>query len=795
MAVQHCFLGIALSISLASATAIHLSGTVVDESGVPIEVAVAGLMVDGQVLPRLYTQSDSSGAFQLDSSDGGVAGILPGNTIRYRSGALAWYAREAASVQVEALTIQGRVVSSQRLDAGVGTQEVLGFQGLLANQSAGVYLLQVRQGNTILAISQVVNTGDASGNLRLVSAGASSAISVLAKSATGFSLVVHKAGYTPDTLDISNTETDLGNITLTRDSLEDTIDSILALMSTAQKIGQMTQAIIGNISSSDIGTYSLGSVLSGGDEDIGDYNALQTVAMKQSPAIPIVYGVDAVHGNNKVEGAVISPHNIALGATRDTNLVRRMAEVTAKEVRASGVDYTFAPCIAVVRDERWGRTYESFGETPELAVMMADAFIRGLQGDRFDADWRVLGTAKHYLADGGTEYGTSTAGWEGAWGLLDEGDAQIDSAEVRSIHLPGYIAAVNANVLSIMASYSSINGVKNHGNYGWLTTVLKDELGFEGFIISDYNAIIQINSSSYSNSVKQAINAGIDMAMEAGGDGYYDHADFISTLESLVAKDSVPISRINDAVRRILRSKLRAGRFAHPMSDSTYLDSLGSDAHREVAREAVRKSLVVLKNDNSTLPLSKTGSKIAVFGSHADDAGLQCGGWTLSWQGFSGDISGVTTILSGMQSAVSSSTVVSSSQYSLPSDADDLVLVIGEDPYAEYLGDSAASDLTLTSSQLSAISTASATGIPLTVVLVTGRPRIIPDSTLSQIDALVEAWLPGSEGEGVADILFGDYSPSGTLPISWPKNTSQVPIHFGDNDYNPLYEYGYGLTW
>jgi len=446
---------------------------------------------------------------------------------------------------------------------------------------------------------------------------------------------------------------------------------------------------------------------------------------------------------------------------------------------------------------RWGRTYESFGETPELAVAMGASMVRGLQGNRFDAPWRVVASAKHYLADGGTQFGTSLAGWSGSNGLLDQGNAVLTEAEVRAIHLPGYQAAVDANVLTVMASYSSINGVKMHGNKTWLTDVLKTELGFEGFIISDYNAIIQI-SSNYSTAVKTAINAGVDMAMEAGGGSAYTHTAFISTLTTLVTNNEVSVARIDDAVRRILRVKYRVGRFDSPMENQNYDAEFGSVAHRAVAREAVRKSLVVLKNESNVLPLAKDGKKIAVFGTHANNVGLQCGGWTLSWQGSSvTGTSGATTILAGLQGETGTSTVTSVSQYALPSDADVFVVVVGESPYAEFMGDS--TSVTVSSEAQNAISAANATGKPVVAVLVSGRPMVIPQTTLDASDAIVEAWLPGSEGAGVADILFGNYAPTGKLSMSWPKSMSQVPIHVGDANYTstnaPLYPYGFGLSW
>jgi len=784
-----------LSLALVcGAQTIHITGTVKSAAGVALQNAVVVLQSPTQDLPMLRTLSDATGAFALDSSAGGTGILAQGRSIS-PFGALAWSQPMAGEVTITVDNLQGQRMSQRAVALDAGNHHITNAQGLLADLSAGVYVIQVKQQGRALARSVLVRSEGSRGEARIENLSAAPALA-LAKSVGGFAVEIRLAGYVPYVQSLTSTIINLGTITLTRDPIETKIDSIMNLLTLAEKIGQMTQADIINISTSSVNTYKLGSILSGGDEAIPDYDSYQNVATTMTHPIPILYGVDAVHGNNKVSGAVVFPHNIGLGATRDTNLVRRIGEVTAKEVLASGVDWTYAPCIAVVRDERWGRTYESFGETPELAVQLGASMIRGLQGNRFDAPWRVVATAKHFLADGGTKYGTSSAGWAGSYGLLDQGNAVITDSVVRAIHLPGYQAAVDANVLSVMASYSSINGVKMHGNKTWLTDVLKTELGFEGFVISDYNAIIQINST-YSTAVKTAINAGVDVAMEAGGTGYYNHADFISTLTTLVNNGSVTQARIDDAVRRILRVKYRVGRFDSPLENQSYDAEFGGAEHRAIAREAVRKSVVVLKNDASTLPLAKNGKKIAVFGSHSNNAGLQCGGWTLSWQGLAGTVSGATTILQGLQSAVGTSTVTSVSQYSLPSDADEFVVVVGDGPYAEFLGDSA--DVTMPDGAQSAVTAAIATGKPVILVLVSGRPLIIPQTILDGTKAIVATWWPGTEGAGVADILFGDYAPTGKLPITWPKTMAQVTLHVGDAGYAdtnaPLYPYGYGLTW
>jgi beta-glucosidase len=481
-----------------------------------------------------------------------------------------------------------------------------------------------------------------------------------------------------------------------------------------------------------------------------------------------VYGIDAVHGHNNVVGAVVFPHNIGLGCTRDAALVERVARATAEEVAATGIDWTFSPCIAVARDERWGRTYESFGETPELVAEMAAAAVRGYQPT-------ILACAKHYLADGGTAGGR------------DQGDAVMDEARLRAIHLPSYRAAVAAGVGSVMASFSSWNGQRMHGNRYLLTDVLKGELGFQGFLVSDWAGIDQL-SGDYASDVETSINAGIDMVMVPER-----YAEFTSTLRSLVQSGRVPLSRVDDAVRRILRRKIALALWEKPYADRALLPQVGSDAHRQLGREAVRKSLVLLKNENSVLPLSKMTARIHVAGGNADDLGNQCGGWTISWQGASGPITVGTTILQGIRAAVLGGASVTYSRDGSGADGADVgVVVIGETPYAEGRGDRA--DLSLSAEDVAAVRAVHAARVPTVVVLVSGRPLIL-DPILADADAILAAWLPGTEGAGVADVLFGDFAPNGKLSHSWPRSTAQLPVNWGDPVYDPLYPYGHGLSY
>jgi beta-glucosidase len=575
-------------------------------------------------------------------------------------------------------------------------------------------------------------------------------------------------------------------------SHEQQVDSLLSIMTLDEKIGQMTQVDLYALSdTSDITKYFLGSVLSGGDSDPSNitaegwadtYDHLQSYALKTRLKIPIIYGIDAVHGHNNVLGAVIFPHNIGLGCTRDPKLVEEAARVTAEEIAATGIDWAFAPCVAVARNERWGRTYESFGETPELVSEMGAAQVKGFQTDNLAGPTSILACAKHYLGDGGTTNGK------------DQGNTQCDEQTLRKLFLPPYEAAIKAGVGSIMVSYSSWNGEKMSENKYLLTDVLKKELGFRGFLVSDWAAIDQLGPD-YKSDVEKSINAGLDMIMIPNGPGKKNNfVEFINDLKDLVNENKVSLSRINDAVRRILRVKFEMGIFQHPYTDRALLKTVGSKEHREVARECVRQSLVLLKNDNKTLPLSKNLKKIFVAGKSADNIGNQCGGWTISWQGKSGDVTtGGTTILQAIKEATGSETqVVYSKDGSGAKGADVGIVVVGETPYAEGKGDS--KDLSLSKEDEETIQKVKASGIPTIVILISGRPMII-NNALKNCDAFMAAWLPGTEGEGVADVIFGDYNPTGKLSRSWPRNNTQIPINYGDLNYDPLFPYGYGLSY
>jgi beta-glucosidase len=568
-------------------------------------------------------------------------------------------------------------------------------------------------------------------------------------------------------------------------------------MTLAEKVGQMTQPDQEFLKDPvDIERYALGSLLSGGNSDPREGNSLaawtdlydryQQHTAKTRLQIPLLYGIDAVHGHSNVLGAVIFPHNIGLGATRDPALVQRVARTTAQEVRATGIQWTFAPCICVPQDARWGRTYEGFSEDPELVAVLGAATIQGFQGANLHDPGSILATAKHYVADGGTTFGTGVGG-KG----LDQGDTRIDEQTLRRVHLRPYGAAVAAGVGSIMVSYNSWNGVKLSGNHHLLSDVLKQELGFHGFLVSDYRAVNQIDPD-YKTAIEQAINAGMDMVMVPD-----TYREFIGHLTDLVNEGRVPLSRIDDAVRRILRVKVAMGLDGTrppPLADRTLHRSFGSAEHRAVARQAVRESLVLLKNRGHTLPVAKTVARLHVAGKNADNLGNQTGGWTISWQGAGGDVTpGGTTVLAALQRAVSPHTTVTfSADGSGAAGADVAIAVIGETPYAEMLGDK--SELTLDAADIATVQNVKAAGVPVVVVVISGRPLLL-GSVLDQADALVAAWLPGTEGAGVADVLFGDYRPTGKLSYSWPRTTAQLAIHRGDAGYDPLFPFGYGLTY
>ncbi len=583
------------------------------------------------------------------------------------------------------------------------------------------------------------------------------------------------------------------NIFAQKNLIEKKVDALLYKMTIEEKIGQMTQVDLDAIKQNPehVTKYNLGSLLCGGNTEIDDitpkgwakaYEHYQSLALKTRLKIPILFGIDAVHGHNNVEGATIFPHNIGLGASRNEKLVEKVARITALEVKGTGMQWAFAPCVAVSRNERWGRTYESFGENPELSKLLGPAAVKGLQTNNLASPTSVLASVKHFAGDGGITNGK------------DQGNTECDMKTMREIHLAPYIEAIKAGAKNIMVSYSSWNGLKMHGNKYLLTDVLKKEFGFKGFLVSDWAAIDQLGKD-YKEDIEKSINAGLDMIMIPNGPTQNNnYIQFIQYLKELVEEGKVPIERINDAVKRILTVKFEMNLFNNYKVDKKLTSKIGSKEHRQVARDAVRQSLVLLKNENKVLPLSKNLKRIHVTGKAADSIGYQCGGWTISWQGNSGNvISGGTTVLQAIKNTVSQNTQVTSSLDGSGAEGSDVcVVVIGEKPYAEMFGDR--EDLSLSKDDIATIENAKSAGVPVVVILFSGRPMIITDQ-ISKVDAFVAAWLPGTEGQGIADVLFGDFKPVGKLPHSWPKSMQQIPINVGDKNYKPLFPYGFGITY
>jgi beta-glucosidase len=768
---------------------LNLTGTVraISSSGDLVENAVVLLRVNDNLIAYARTLSDEDGKFTL----------LPG--------------KDAPGETTPA--VRPPVILPAQF-ASYQTMDLRGRTHALNNLPQGVYVLfgKTESGKRV-NLGKVYHKG---GELKINSQFSilNSQLNKLPKflaktTAAGEArLIVRKTGYLPKEVSFSSFDENVGVVVLERDPLEARIDSVMALMDTADKIAQMTQpglegtgsGSVSNANTTGTPSYLYGSVLHGGDGYSPTFlssmvNTLGSWSTSRA-RIPTYYGKDAVHGNAGVSGYTVFPHNIGLGATRDSALVREIGAATAKEMWAARIDLNFSPAISVARDARWGRTYESYGENPELHVQMGAAMVRGLQGERYDAAWRVTATAKHFLGDGGTTNGK------------DRGNTIATEGELRTIHLPGYEAVVEQGVLSVMASFNTIQdpslnseSVHQHIDSLRMTGWLKTELGFDGYIISDWLGIANSNSPGFTQdygtgspqlteaAVRKAINAGIDLAMEPGS-----HASFRTFLNNLVNSGGVSRDRIDDAVRRILRAKFRAGRMDNPGGPTGYVGNTAnraSDEHRAIARKAVAKSQVLLKNESVALPLEKNAN-IHVFGSHHDDIGRQCGGWTISWQGVTGNNGGggfgspsfnFTTygnsILSGMQQ------VSGQSSFTTAENADIIVYVIGEQPYAEWYGDLTSLNFSAPPADMTALAKYRDDGKTIVTVFVTGRPRVVP-ALIEASDAFLVAWLPGTEGGGVADVLFGDYPPTGKLPITWYSDDSQTAVDFA---------YGYGLSY
>ena len=593
-------------------------------------------------------------------------------------------------------------------------------------------------------------------------------------------------------------------------AIEQRVQALLKRMTLEEKVGQVIQGDIASLTPDDVRTYHLGSVLNGGNSGPGgdDFapapkwlelaDAFYRASIDKTghrTAIPVIWGTDAVHGHSNIIGATLFPHNVGLGAMRDPGVMAKIAAVTASEVRVTGMDWTFAPAVSVPQDIRWGRSYEGYSEDPAVVASYVGVFVRGLQGEPGSPDFlrppHLLATTKHYLADGGTDGGR------------DQGDARISEIALRDIHGSGYPPAISAGVQTVMASFSSWNGTKITANRGLLTDVLKGRMGFEGFIVSDWNAHGQVPGCTV-ESCPQAINAGLDMYMAPDS-----WRPLYKSLLQQARDGVVPAARLDDAVARILRVKVRMGLFeAGPPSKRPgggQYSLLGSPDHRAVAREAVRKSLVLLKNENGLLPL-KAAQRVLVAGDGADNIGKQSGGWTITWQGTGLDNSrfpGATSIWKGIQAAVTAAggTAELSVEGKYSTKPDIAIVVFGENPYAEFQG-----DITLlklrdgNDEQLALMRRLRAQDIPVVAIFLSGRPLWM-NREINASSAFVAAWLPGSEGEGIADVLYRKkdgsvaYDFSGKLPFSWPRTVLREPQKFGQPGYNPLFPLGYGLHY
>jgi len=593
--------------------------------------------------------------------------------------------------------------------------------------------------------------------------------------------------------------------------LEAAVQDLIDRMSLEDKVGQLVQGEIRHLTPEDVRTYRLGSVLNGGgvqpfdkrwaslDDWLALADAFWDASMDTSGgrlAIPVIWGTDAVHGVAGVAGATIFPHNVGLGATRNPELIREVGRITALEMAVAGLDWTFGPTVAVVRDDRWGRSYESWSEDPQIARAYAAAVVRGLQGDPgsagFLGDDRVVACAKHFLGDGGTAGG------------VDRGDNPASETELRDLHGPGYVAAVEAGAQTVMASFSSWHGRRMHGNRELLSDVLKGRLGFDGFIVGDWNGHADVAGCSDA-SCAAAFAAGIDMFMVPE-----DWRELYENTLGQVRSGEIPMARLDDAVRRILRVKMRAGLFdegtpsSRPLAGNVEL--LGSAEHRAVARQAVRESLVLLKNNGGLLPLDRR-QRVMVAGDGADDISKQCGGWTLTWQGTdlsNQDFPSGSSIWDGIRRVVEGGggTATLSGDGSFSGAPPDVAIVVfGEEPYAEFHGDRETLDYGFSRPHdLQLLRRLKAAGIPVVSIFLSGRPLWV-NPELNASDAFVAAWLPGSEGNGVAEVIFRSadgaiaHDFKGRLAHSWPRSPLQTPLNHGDDGYDPLFAFGFGLSY
>lgn len=569
--------------------------------------------------------------------------------------------------------------------------------------------------------------------------------------------------------------------------LEQKVEALLKQMTLDEKIGQMSQIRhFEENADAHISEKFIGSVIHTQGPTPGNsakewqkrFIELQKKALATRLGIPLLFGVDAVHGQNTFEGATIFPHNIGLGATNNEELVYEIAKITALESQATGFNWVFSPCVAIPYNEKWGRVYEAFSESTAITEKLTKASIKGHQGNLADAT-TVMATAKHFVGDGATDYG------------VEGGETTLSDAEIQRYLLSPYKIAVQEKVGAVMASFNSINGISMHNHKALITDTLKIGMKFDGIVVSDWKAYSRFNGI-------EVVNAGVDVLMTVDG----DLNDFQEGLKKAVQEKIVSTERIDDAVRRILRQKFRLGLFEKPFPDTTLISKMGIKKHREIAKKAVRESLVLLKNDNQVLPISKEIKKIVVVGEHANNTGLQSGGWTVNWQGSTENYKGATTILEGIKKQAKGTVLYDKTATENHFDADLAIIVVGEIPYAEFFGDigheSNQMQLTLTEQHQQYIKTYTEKGVKTLVILISGRPLVVTNE-ISKSNAFVAAWLPGSEGDGIAEVLFGDYNFKGKLPHSWPNDVTDYKQKYGPNFWDktlkPLYEFGFGKTY
>jgi beta-glucosidase len=746
------------------------SGKVVGSNGSPIDNATVSYTGISKRLS--WDFSDANGYF------GGATGVI--SDPARKPGAITC---ANGPVEIVVYDITGKQVASLRVKTVSAGKYQL--KQAMQRRAQGFYIARIKSGGTMHC--RPLFLGDHSPaahslNAAALENGPSALLELVAASAID-TVRIGKTGYTPVKVPIASYTESVGQVTLAAIDIESQVTSLLSQLSQAEKVGQLVQPDCPGPSA--VTSNVLGTIFGGGDDGAGGghgsptewaafcdqyQNATKSTAKK----IPLLIGFDVVHGFGKCNGATVIPHNIGLGCTFSPSIVQKCHRIAGLESRSCGVNFAFGPCIAVPRDDRWGRVYEGFSETPELTQAMAKAAVLGFQTSDLSHPTAVAACVKHFAGDGGTEFGT------GDMSRIDRGNTTGDDAKLRAIHLPGYTAAVQAGAASVMASFSRWNGVRMHENKALLIDWLKTGQGFSGFVNGDWDGDVTGTAGT-----ENCITNGLDIPMR-GGAGTAGIGGLQNSFNNLYTKGQN--ARVDDAVKRLLRIKYRMGLFSSSLATNTALTAqVGSKPHRDIAREGVRKSLVLLKTSPNLLPLSKT-EKITLVGPYSQDVGVQCGGWTMGWQGSSGNSMPGTTIRKGFE------TIGGASNISYSADSNGItgnvaVVCIGERPYAEWYGDT--NNLTVPGANL--VSAAKNSGKKVVVVLLCGRPLDITP-VINNCDAFVVAWLPGTEGDGIPEVLYGNYEFTGKLAFSWPRNTSQEPINYGDANYDPLFKYDFGLN-